>query len=248
MIILRKKRCSMNDLAQIQLAIVDDNIFLAKAIEKKIVQAADLVQVLYVSEGHQLILSKLESGIIPDIILMDIEMPEMDGIALTRLIKDKWPEIKIIMLTVFDHEEKIFEAIQAGASGYLLKDVTAENLIRSLQETYQGGASITPSIAFKILRKLKNNPIGRASIQTSKPILTQREIEVLERLKTGKTYLKIAQSLDLSEGTIRKHIENIYKKLQAHNKLEALEKAKKLNIIIYCFNCLLCLSQLIYLK
>lgn len=215
----------------IEVVIVDDNIFLAKAIEKKIQQAEENVRVQYVSEGHKQILSNLEKGNIPHIILMDIEMPQIDGIQLTLDIKSRWPQIKIIMLTVFDNEQKIFEAIQAGASGYLLKDVSADNLIRSLKETFAGGASITPSIAFKILRTLKNNPINTQEMEGEKPSITEREIEVLELLKTGKTYLKISHALDLSEGTIRKHIENIYKKLQAHNKLEALEKARKFNII-----------------
>ncbi len=217
---------------EIQVVIVDDNVFLAKAIEKKIYQAKDQIQVQYISEGFKEVLRRLDQGQIPDIILMDIEMPEIDGIALTQKIKLAWPQVKIIMLTVFDHEEKIFDAIQAGASGYLLKDVTSENLVRALKETYAGGAAITPSIAFKILKQLKSNPIDLSSDNlSSKPSITEREIEVLELLKTGKTYLKIAQALGLSEGTIRKHIENIYKKLHAHNKLEALDKAKKFNII-----------------
>ncbi|MDA9773512.1 response regulator transcription factor [Saprospiraceae bacterium] len=216
---------------KIRVAIVDDNIFLAKAIEKKIRNSNSRAEVIFVSEGSKLILEELKNGNKPDIILMDIEMPEIDGIELTKKIKLKWPEVKIIMLTVFDHEQKIFEAIQAGASGYLLKDVSAQSLTNAIAETNAGGASITPSIAFKILKTLQKNPVNLSEKQEDVPRITPREKQVLELLQTGKTYQKISDALDLSEGTIRKHIENIYKKLHAHNKLEALDKAKRFRII-----------------
>jgi len=214
-----------------RVAIVDDNIFLAKAIEKKICNTMGNVEIVLVSEGYKPIIEFLESGNSLDIILMDIEMPVVNGIELTRKIKNLWPTIKIIMLTVFDHEQKIFEAIQAGASGYLLKDVSAESLAKSLKETMKGGAAITPSIAFKILKTLQKRPINIPEDNPETPKITKREIQVLELLQTGKTYQKISEALELSEGTIRKHIENIYKKLHAHNKLEAIDKAKKYRLI-----------------
>jgi DNA-binding NarL/FixJ family response regulator len=136
------------------------------------------------------------------------------------------------MLTVFDNDENIFNAIKAGADGYLLKEVNPKDLHQGIIETLNGGATMTPSIALKTL-KLFRNPIvfEDNSIKTEEINLSVREIEVLEQLSKGLTYNVIAENLFLSVGTVRKHIENIYTKLQVHNKLEAIQKAKNNNII-----------------
>lgn len=135
------------------------------------------------------------------------------------------------MLTVFDNDENIFNAIKAGADGYLLKEINAKDLHDGILETLNGGAAMNPSIAMKTL-KLLRNPINIESEKDQDDIkLTTREVEVLEQLSKGLSYNLIAQNLILSSGTVRKHIENIYKKLQVHNKLEAVQKAKKNNLI-----------------
>lgn len=162
---------------------------------------------------------------------MDIEMPVLNGIETTELVKQKYPHIKIIMLTVFDNDENIFNAIKAGADGYLLKEVNPKELNAGMVETLNGGAAMNPSIALKTL-KLLRNPIQIQNQKDKDDItLTARETEVLEHLSKGLSYNAIADNLILSTGTIRKHIENIYKKLQVHNKLEAVQKAKKNNLI-----------------
>lgn len=135
------------------------------------------------------------------------------------------------MLTVFDNDENIFNAIKAGADGYLLKEINAKDLHDGILETLNGGAAMNPSIAMKTL-KLLRNPIDIESEKDQDDIkLTTREVEVLEQLSKGLSYNLIAENLILSSGTVRKHIENIYKKLQVHNKLEAVQKAKKNNLI-----------------
>ena len=167
----------------------------------------------------------------PDVITMDIEMPILNGIQATEIIKQKYPQIKIIMLTVFDDDENIFNAIKAGADGYLLKEVNPKDLYNGINETLEVGAAMTPSIAMKTL-KLLRNPFAVKNIEEQESIaLTPREVEVLEQLSKGLSYNLIAENLFLSVGTIRKHIENIYKKLQVHNKLEAVQKARKNNLI-----------------
>jgi DNA-binding NarL/FixJ family response regulator len=177
------------------------------------------------------LLTQLEDNFNLDLILMDIEMPILNGIETTEIVKQKYPHIKIIMLTVFDNDENIFNAIKAGADGYLLKEINAKDLHDGIIETLNGGAAMNPSIAMKTL-KLLRNPM---SIENPKDIeeiqLTSRETDVLEQLSKGLNYHKIAENLILSSGTVRKHIENIYKKLQVHNKLEAVQKAKKNNLI-----------------
>ena len=146
-------------------------------------------------------------------------------------VKNKYPQIKIIMLTVFDNDENIFKSIKAGADGYLLKEVNPEELHNAIVETLNGGAIMTPSIALKTL-KLFRNPEAFEDISNKEEYnLTAREIEVLEQLSKGLKYNAIAENLFLSTGTIRKHVENIYTKLQVHNKMEAIQKAKSNKLI-----------------
>ena len=214
----------------IKIAIVDDNSFLTKATQEKLsfFEDFDLKFTAFDGKNAQ---EKLEKNHNIDLILMDIEMPVMNGIEATQIIKSKYPQIKIIMLTVFDNDENIFNAIKAGADGYLLKEVNPKDLHQGIIDTINGGATMTPSIAMKTL-KLFREPVNFENTQIKEEInLTVREVEVLEQLAKGLKYESIAQNLFLSTGTIRKHVENIYSKLQVHNKLEAIQKAKNNNLI-----------------
>jgi DNA-binding NarL/FixJ family response regulator len=214
----------------IRIAIVDDNTFLQKTIQDKLSFFAD-VEVRMKAIHGQDIIEKLEKNHNIDLILMDIEMPKMNGIEATAIIKSKFPQIKIIMLTVFDNDENIFKAIKAGADGYFLKEVNPQELYNGIQETLSGGAGMTPSIALKTLKLLREPLVFDDSIAKEEISLTSREIEVLEQLSKGLKYNAIAENLYLSPGTIRKHVENIYTKLQVHNKLEAIQKAKNNKLI-----------------
>lgn len=214
----------------IKVAIVDDNTFLQKAIQDKLVFFDD-IEIKFKANHGQELLEKLEKNHNIDLILMDIEMPKMNGIEATEAVKGKYPHLKIIMLTVFDNDENIFKSIKAGADGYLLKEVNPEELNNAIIETLNGGAIMTPSIALKTL-KLFRNPEAFEDIPNKEEYnLTSREIEVLEQLSKGLKYNAIAENLFLSVGTIRKHVENIYTKLQVHNKLEAIQKAKSNKLI-----------------
>lgn len=215
---------------KIRIAIADDNTFLLKAIAEKL-SFFEGTDVRFRALNGEELLAKLQDNHHIDIVLMDIEMPIMNGIEATHLLKQKYPQIKVIMLTVFDNDENIFRSIKAGADGYLLKDVEAEDLYNGIVETLNGGAAMNPSIAMKTLKLLRNpiNIDSLAEIDTVK--LSSREIDVLEQLSKGLSYTIIADNLYLSPSTIRKHIENIYKKLQVHSKLEAVQKAKRNNII-----------------
>lgn len=213
----------------VRIAIVDDNVFLQKAIAEKLSFFDDLV-LKYTAVNGKDLLTKLEANKNIDLILMDIEMPECNGIEATKMVKFKYPQLKIIMLTVFDNDENIFNAIKAGADGYLLKEVNPKDLHQGIIETINGGAAMNPSIALKTL-KLLRNPVEFAQVEQEEVKLSTREIEVLEQLSKGLNYNVIADNLILSPSTVRKHIENIYTKLQVHNKLEAIEKAKSNNLI-----------------
>ncbi|MFA5556995.1 MAG: response regulator transcription factor [Flavobacteriaceae bacterium] len=214
----------------IKVAVVDDNVFLQKAIVEKLSFFKNINVRFSVLNGKEL-LDKLEQNANIDLILMDIEMPIMNGIEATEKVNQKFPHIKIIMLTVFDNDENIFKAIKAGADGYFLKEVNPEGLYQGIIETLSGGAAMTPSIALKAL-KLLRNPIEVASEEEKEEIkLSGREIEVLEQLSKGLNYICIANNLIISPSTVRKHIENIYAKLQVHNKIEAVQKARNNNLI-----------------
>ena len=180
----------------------------------------------------KLFLEKLAEDTTVDVVLMDIQMPEMDGIETTRIISERFPQIKVIMLTVLDDEESIFQAILAGANGYLLKDENPRVLLESILSIVEGGAPMSAGIASKALRLLRN-PLKPAEIkcETEKPELSLREIEVLNQLSKGMDYKQIAENLIISPSTVRKHIENIYGKLKAHNKIEAVKIAQKHRII-----------------
>lgn len=215
---------------KIKLSIVDDNTFLTKAVKDKLSFFDDIDIKWTAMDGSQA-LTHLEENHNLDIILMDIEMPVLNGIETTQIVKQKYPHIKIVMLTVFDNDENIFKAIQAGADGYLLKEVNPEDLHNGILETLKGGAAMNPSIAMKTL-KLLRNPTSIENISDKEEIsLSRREVEVLEQLSKGLSYTVIADHLFLSPSTVRKHIENIYKKLQVHSKIEAVQKAKRHNLI-----------------
>lgn len=215
---------------KVKIAIVDDNSFLIKTVEEKLSFFENL-EVKFNAMNGAILLNKLEDNHNLDLILMDIEMPVMNGIEATDKVKQKYPHIKIIMLTVFDNDENIFNAIKAGADGYLLKEINAGDLHSGILETLNGGAAMNPSIALKTLKLLRNPFVPNDNKQLEEIKLTEREVDVLEQLSKGLSYKSIASNLVLSTGTIRKHIENIYRKLQVHNKLEAVQKAKRNNLI-----------------
>ncbi|WP_297336389.1 response regulator transcription factor [Algoriphagus sp.] len=212
----------------IKIAIAEDNSFLLKAIVEKLAIYPDLEVKFYALNGQDF-LEKLQADPNIHLILMDIEMPKMNGIETVAEVTKKYPQIKTIMLTVFDNDEHIFRAIQAGANGYFLKEVSPPELYQGILDTLDGGAAMTPSIALKTLKLLRNPPRFEEPKEEIK--LTKREIEILEQTSKGLTYQQISENLFISPKTVRKHTENIYQKLQVHNKLEAVQKAVKNRII-----------------
>ncbi len=214
----------------IRVGIVEDNPAIIESICLRLEQIPDIQLKFKARNGLEMV-NKLGHDSNLDLIFMDIEMPEMDGIEATTLIKHRWPQIKIIMLTVFDSEDKIFHAVRAGADGYLLKDVEHSYLEKSIQDVLSGGAAMTPSIALKTIRLLRNPQLPSEPEKIDNYRLSKREIEILEQLSKGLKYKSIAENLFLSVGTVKKHVDNVYEKLQAHNKLEAVHKAKSNRLI-----------------
>lgn len=164
----------------------------------------------------------------PDVVLMDIDMPEINGIEGVKMIKAVRPETQIIMLTVFDDDEKIFESIKAGADGYILKKSIPAELINAIYNASIGGSSISPGVAAKVLNAFR---IKHTQQKTETFHLSKREQEVLELLTKGYSYKKIAADLFVSIDTIGSHIKNIYSKLHVNSAPEAVAKALKYKIV-----------------
>jgi len=163
----------------------------------------------------------------PDVILMDIDMPGMSGIEATALIKAKYPEINIMMLTVYEDREKVFDALCAGATGYLLKKSTGAQIVSAINELLNGGSPMTGEIARKVLEFFSRPAVKK----NNEYALSARELEILKCLVDGCSYKMIAEKCCISIGTVFSHINSIYKKLTVNSKSEAVVKAMKERLI-----------------
>ncbi len=163
----------------------------------------------------------------PDVVLMDIDLPGISGIEAVKLIKEKFPEIQILMQTIFEDDEKIYNSICAGASGYLLKNTPPAKLLEAIKDLTEGGAPMSSAVARKVLSAFRKQPFTK----TQNFDLSSREIEVLQSIVQGMSYKLVADTYGISLDTIRFHIKNIYKKLQVHSKSEAIIKALKNKIV-----------------
>jgi len=158
----------------------------------------------------------------PDVVIMDINLPGMNGIECIKKVKPSCPDTQFIMFTIYENDEKVFEALVAGASGYLLKKTSLLKIVESLIELHEGGAPMSMQIARKVIERMRS-----AETKTANDELTARENEVLQCLSKGWLYKEIASKLNITIGTVRQHIHNIYEKLHVQNRTEALNKAFK---------------------
>lgn len=158
----------------------------------------------------------------PDLVLIDLTLPGMNGIEGTARIRKANPSIKVLVITVHDDSEHVFDALCAGAGGYITKDLNQNDLLFSVRQVFEGGAPMSPKIANLIIRSFHRNP---------ETPLTERETDVLKNLAKGKTYEYIARDLNISKDTVKTHIKHIYEKLQVNNKSDALIKARRDNLV-----------------
>ncbi|HCL84900.1 MAG TPA: DNA-binding response regulator [Chitinophagaceae bacterium] len=205
----------------IKVAIVEDNTALRKSLEH-LFNHTDGMKCVLALNNLLNVVSEVGKQM-PDIILMDIGLPHISGIEGVHTVKSAYPEIQVLMFTVFEDDEKIFDAIRAGASGYLLKKTPPEEIAESIRDLYHGGAPMSASIARKVIQSFQS----QTATQLKDYNLTVRENEILYSLVEGLSYKKIAEKYFVSISTIRTHICNVYHKLHVNSRSEAVAKVLK---------------------
>ena len=224
------KKKSINDTIKIML--VEDHRLVRESFAQMLELEEEFVVVGQAANANDAL--HLALSLKPDVILMDIKLPGVNGIEATRMIKKELPETEIMMLSMYDEEEYVREAVKAGATGYVLKDISQEDLIRNIKVVYSGGSYIQPSLARKVLQdlasggKAKSHVLPRGS--TIKE-LSDREIEVLQLVADGKSNKEVAQVLTISEKTVKAHLRSIFRKLEVGDRAQAVATAMRKGLV-----------------
>ncbi|MHB8449555.1 MAG: response regulator [Mycobacteriales bacterium] len=204
----------------IRVLVVDDHALFRRGLQMVLEQEPDIDVVGEASDGSEAV--RVAADTTPDIVLMDVRMPKRGGIDACTAIKDTVPSAKIIMLTISDDEADLYDAIKAGAMGYLLKEISIEEVAEAIRAVYGGQSLISPSMASKLLTEFASMIKRDGRQQVPSPRLTDREMEVLKLVAKGLNNRDIAKELFISENTVKNHIRNILEKLQLHSRMEAV--------------------------
>ncbi len=208
----------------IKVSIVEDKTELRLALQQIIGMSAECVHLQSYISGEDALIGLQQY--VPDVVLMDINLGGMSGIECVQQVKAMQPSIKFMMCTVYEDDEKIFNALSAGASGYILKKTPPNKLLESIIELHHGGAPMSSQIAAKVVQafKIQRNTIDQSTTQNLYiKTLSPREMEILNQLSKGLLYKEIAVALTISQETVRKHVYNIYEKLHVNNRYEAVQ-------------------------
>ena len=212
----------------IKILIVDDHTVVRDGLSSMLQRQSDFAVVGEATNGVEAV--EKADTLDPDVILMDLRMPEMSGVEAMRKIGAAHPDSKFIVLTTYDTDEYIFDAIEAGAKGYLLKDASRESLFQAVRAVHRGESLIEPGVAVKVLNRLAE--LSRQSNQPARAeVLSQREVEVLGLMAKGSANKEIAASLSISESTVKTHVANIFQKLDVSHRTEAVTQALQKGII-----------------
>ena len=216
-----------------RLGIVDDHELARESLKDLLFDEPDIEVVGEAVNGRDALL--LCSRLHPDLLLMDVRMPEMDGLAATQEIKQRYPTIGVLMVTMHENPDYLLEALKAGAAGYVLKDAPLEEVVGAVRRVREGESPLDPELAARLLRRLATETAGRARSLNNRvgPLetLTPRELEVLELMKLGRTNRQIAQDLVISLGTAKNHVEHIIAKLEVSDRTQAVVRALELGIL-----------------
>lgn len=217
------------------MAIVDDHELARASLQNMLSDEPDIEIVGEAANGRQALL--LCSRLRPDLILMDVRMPEMDGLAATQELKQRYPETIVMMLTMHENPDYLLEALKAGAAGYVLKDAPQEDIIEAVWRVRNGESALDPELAARLLRRLASEgEMRRGTIAPHGHVhdvepLTPRELEVLELMRLGRTNRQIAEELAISLGTSKNHVEHVIAKLGVSDRTQAVVKALELGIL-----------------
>lgn len=217
-----------------RLAIVDDHELAREGLRDLLADAPDVEVVGEASNGREALL--LCSRLRPDLVLMDVRMPEMDGLSATQELKQRFPETSVLMMTMHENPDYLLEALRAGAAGYLLKDASQDEVLDAVRRIREGESPLAPELAAQLLRRLATKNSGRQRAQAGRgegPVqpLTRRELEVLGIMKLGLTNRQIAQKLTISPGTAKNHVEHIIAKLGVSDRTQAVVKALEIGLL-----------------
>lgn len=205
----------------IRVVLADDHAVVRKGIKEFLEAEGDIVVVAEATNGQEAV--EKVAAHQPDVAVLDIQMPKMTGIEATRRIKTRWPGTRVMVLTAYDDDPYIFALLQAGASGYILKTASSEELIRAVRTVYRGESALSPEVASKVMAQLTTGrPLGARSQEEA---LTARELEVLQLAARGLTNRAIGSELGISDRTVQGHLANIYGKLGASSRTEAVTQA-----------------------
>jgi DNA-binding NarL/FixJ family response regulator len=214
----------------IRVVICDDHALFRRGLSM-VLESEPGIEVVGEAEDGEAVVQAVEE-LAPDVVLMDVRMPKLSGIEATKAIAESAPTTRIVMLTVSDEEEDLYEAIKAGAAGYLLKEISIEEVAEAIRSVVSGQSLITPSMASKLLAEFSNlskKAEARQAVPT--PQLTSRELEVLKLVAQGMSNKEIAAELYISENTVKNHVRNILEKLHLHSRMEAVVYAVREKIL-----------------
>jgi two-component system NarL family response regulator len=214
----------------IRVVICDDHALFRRGLTM-VLEEEDGIEVVGEAEDGDAAVAAAEE-LVPDVVLMDVRMPKRSGIEATRAIAESVPSARIVMLTVSDEEDDLYEAIKAGATGYLLKEISIEEVADAVRAVMSGQSLITPSMASKLLSEFSNlSKKAEARQAVPGPVLTVRELEVLKLVAQGMSNKEIAGELYISENTVKNHVRNILEKLHLHSRMEAVMYAVREKIL-----------------
>ena len=216
-----KAACHDGAVEPIRVLVADDHALFRRGLDMVLAQETDIVVVGEAGDGAEVV--EKAADLLPDIVLMDIRMPRRSGIEACTAIKDVVPSARIIMLTISDEESDLYDAIKAGASGYLLKEISIEEVAVAIRAVAGGQSLISPAMASKLLSEFATMIRGdEGRHQVPPPRLTERELDVLRLVARGLSNRDVAKRLYISENTVKNHIRNILEKLQLHSRMEAV--------------------------
>ena len=215
-------------MAEIRILIVDDHEMVRNGLSVMMEREADFTVVGEAQNGKEAV--EMVDKLHPDVVLMDLRMPEMDGVEAMRQIRATQDDVKFLVLTTYDSDEYIFDAIEAGAKGYLLKDASREELFRAVRTVHRGESLIEPGVVSRVLDRLTELS-HRAAQGPDHLALSEREVEVLQLMAKGSANKQIASDLSITESTVKTHVANIFQKLEVSHRTEAVTKAMSQGII-----------------